>query len=66
MLELKHKKEIYVPGPMLCKMTADDEEPMCKRCDDLCCGLFCNKCGPEYGWAHYVRTIRAGDVEKDE
>ena len=38
--------------------TADDEEPDCGRCDHVydSDNLCINYCGPEHGWARYVRT----------
>ena len=38
--------------------TADDEEPDCGRCDHVCDSdnLCMDYCGPEHGWARYVRT----------
>lgn len=37
--------------------TADNEFPDCGQCDHVCDDMeYCNKCGPEYGWANYRRT----------
>lgn len=38
--------------------TADNEEPDCGRCDHVCDSdnLCMDYCGPEHGWARYVRT----------
>ena len=38
-------------------LTADDEEPICIRCDNLTEMLCCRWCGSEYGWANYQRSI---------
>ena len=41
--------------------TADDEMPDCLACDRC---DYCDNgklCGPEYGWARYVRTERIGE-----
>ena len=43
--------------------TADDEEPNCGRCDS-CNSNLCNKCGPEYWWAHYRREERNPERSK--
>lgn len=46
--------------------SADDEEPDCMKCDFcLICDSICNLCGPEYGWAHYRRTLIENDDEDD-
>lgn len=37
--------------------TADDEEPDCGECDFQSDGYHCHRCGPEYGWIGYRRTI---------
>lgn len=42
--------------------TADDEEPICSRCDHLCdsfgCDFKCDEyCGPEHWWNGYERTV---------
>lgn len=37
--------------------TADNEEPKCMRCDNVCGSQDkCDKCGAEYWWQHYQRT----------
>lgn len=39
--------------------TADDEEPRCGRCDNVCDGndeLCAERCGAEHGWGGYSRT----------
>ena len=39
--------------------TADDEEPRCGRCDNVCDGndeLCVERCGTEHGWSGYSRT----------
>ena len=42
--------------------TADDEEPECRNCDNQDGQKICENCGPEYGWAGYIRS----DLEVDE
>ena len=42
--------------------TADDEEPECRNCDNQDGQKVCENCGPEYGWAGYIRS----DLEIDE
>ena len=42
--------------------TADDEEPDCGECDFQSDGYHCYRCGPEYGWIGYRRTI----IEEEE
>jgi len=40
--------------------TADDEEPICIRCENLDCDEdeLCEKrCGPQHGWAGYCREV---------
>lgn len=36
---------------------ADSEEPDCMRCDYCCSNGLCDKCGPEYYWRNYKRTL---------
>lgn len=39
--------------------TADDEEPRCGMCDNVCDGndkLCVERCGAEHGWGGYSRT----------
>lgn len=38
------------------RFTADDEEPDCGRCDNQDDQKCCEYCGPEYGWANYMRS----------
>ena len=45
--------------------TADDEEPICGECDFQSDGYHCYRCGPEYGWIGYRRTI-IEEVEENE
>ena len=34
--------------------TADDEEPDCGRCDNVCASQeICDECGSEYYWQYY-------------
>ena len=46
--------------------TADEEEPLCERCDnvneqeDICV----NRCGAEHGWFLYSRTVIEVEDEK--
>ena len=42
--------------------TADDEDPICGECDFQSDGYPCYRCGPEYGWIGYRRTI----IEEEE
>lgn len=42
--------------------TADDEEPDCGECDFQSDSYHCYRCGPEYGWIGYRRTI----IEEEE
>lgn len=43
--------------------TADDEEPNCMSCDNVCGSQEkCDKCGSKYWWQHYKRT----EVEQDD
>ena len=44
--------------------TADDEEPECRNCDNQDGQKVCENCGPEYGWAGYIRSDL--EVEKNE
>ena len=39
--------------------TADEEEPRCERCDNVCGSddTCVNRCGAEHGWALYSRTV---------
>lgn len=46
--------------------TADDEEPDCGACDYCSDGSLCDKCGPEYAWAWYKRTLSPEGVEENE
>ena len=48
--------------------TADHEEPCCAYCDLQCnCDGKYVKCGPEYGWNMYRRTVeREQMTELDE
>ena len=42
-----------------CKFyTADDEEPMCIRCDHILDPIeYCiDSCGPDHAWSRYIRT----------
>lgn len=43
--------------------TADDEEPDCNRCDNMCESYeFCSKfCGANNWWNAYARTIFVND-----
>jgi hypothetical protein len=40
--------------------TADDEEPKCGRCDNMCIPYdsCVQKCGAEHGWNLYKRTVK--------
>lgn len=39
-------------------LTADDEDPICTRCDHFGDGFKCNEsCGAKKGWYGYIRTI---------
>ena len=40
--------------------TADNEEPICGECDFQSEGYPCYRCGPEYGWIGYRRTMIKG------
>ena len=53
----KIKEESQEPKSYL-TMDADLEEPNCNRCDHSHRNddEFCEKCGPEWGWAGYRRT----------
>lgn len=45
---------------------ADNEEPICERCDHCCDGFDCwNMCGAEHGWFGYRRTEKR-EVDKYE
>ena len=48
---------------MLFTFTADYEEPCCAWCDfqNVCPGSNI-KCGPEYGWLRYQRTVDEEDA----
>lgn len=50
------------------KFTADHEEPFCHRCDNMCTmeKYTCQKCGPEYGWNNYIRTVEDYEITTDE
>ena len=38
------------------KLTADDEEPKCNRCDHFCGDFDCeSQCGAVHGWYGYQR-----------
>ena len=39
--------------------TANDEEPKCGRCDNICESdeLCVERCGPEHCWGGYIRTV---------
>ena len=40
--------------------TADDEDPRCGRCDNVCDGndeLCVERCGAKHGWGGYNRTV---------
>ena len=39
--------------------TANDEEPKCGRCDNICESdeLCIKRCGPEHCWGGYIRTV---------
>ncbi len=57
MMDIYNGKTIY---------TADDEEPKCGQCDNLCDGsddLCINRCGSEHGWYGYVRTVIESENE---
>ena len=41
--------------------TADEEEPICGECDFQSEGYPCYRCGPEYGWIGYRRTMIKGE-----
>lgn len=45
--------------------TADNEEPDCRACDYQCNGCFCDRCGPEYGWAWYKRILSPEEREDE-
>ena len=39
-------------------LTADDEDPICTRCDHFGDGFKCEEsCGAKKGWYGYIRTI---------
>lgn len=46
--------------------TADDEEPNCGRCDNICAAYeFCvERCGAAHSWGGYTRTVI--EAEEDE
>lgn len=46
--------------------TADDEEPDCMACDRWSDGSLCDKCGAEYGWYWYKRTLCQEEIEDGE
>ena len=46
--------------------TADDEEPDCGVCDRCSDGSLCDKCGPEYGWHWYKRTLTQEELRRYE
>ena len=46
--------------------TADEEEPDCLECDCYSDGYLCDKCGPEYGWYWYRRTLSPEEREDNE
>ena len=54
----------------LYEYNADNEEPDCMKCahsTDFSCETCCNCCGPEHGWAGYVRyeqIIISDEIEK--
>jgi ribosomal protein L40E len=35
---------------------ADDEEPICSRCENQCNDSICERCGAENWWRFYQRT----------
>lgn len=38
------------------RLTADDEMPVCERCENCNEENVCeNRCGPKYGWHSYIR-----------
>ena len=50
---------------MIRKYTADNEDPCCTRCDNCVTEYGCKRCGPEYGWANYIRTVTLEEVKND-
>lgn len=46
--------------------TADDEEPICGECDFQSDGYPCYRCGPEYGWNWYRRTLSPEERKDNE
>lgn len=45
---------------------ADDEEPVCRNCDNQDGQKVCKNCGPEYGWAGCIRSaLEVDDNETD-
>ena len=45
--------------------TADDEEPKCERCENICEPIdYCvERCGPEHGWNLYSREVIEEECE---
>ena len=49
--------------------TADDEEPYCGRCDNVCDGtdeLCVERCGAAHCWSGYTRTVIEAERGEDE
>ena len=47
--------------------TADHEEPCCHMCDfQATCAGTGVKCGPEYGWLRYQRTVERSAMTKPD
>jgi len=47
--------------------TANDEEPKCGRCDNICESdeLCIKRCGPEHCWGGYIRTVNEEEGEHE-
>lgn len=45
--------------------TTDDEEPNCWVCDQCIDGSLCDKCGPEYGWYWYRRSLMPEELKNE-
>lgn len=50
---------------MIKEYTADNEGPCCIRCDNCVTECGCKRCGPEYGWANYIRTVTVEENKHD-
>ena len=47
--------------------TANDEEPKCGRCDNVCESdeLCIKRCGPEHCWGGYIRTVNEQEGNRE-